>query len=136
MKSAPALYRCLGDFHSHPASGPFKRPFFISDEDARSMTDKDHCVGVILTISRRARRGSHLLDWRLKSNGTRLRGTLGDFNVHLMVYRVLRNRKGDVRRHKSTVPRKAGVPMTERLPIHVAPTTLKALNRAQSRRKA
>ena len=90
MQAEPASFPWLGDFHSHP-SRPYRLACDLSVEDLNSMAPDDYRFGILVSISRRGKRP---LEWRLKSRRTRLRGTLGKFDFHLVAHQLIRDAAG------------------------------------------
>lgn len=105
------LYRCIGDFHSHPAFGSHKARIAFSDADTENLASQEYPLSLVVTI---ARRGKRILPWHLLDRGTRLRGSLGGFEIHVNAYRALSKEEA------------------ERLPLMVARSTLRVLNRHKS----
>ena len=120
MQAEPASFPWLGDFHSHP-SRPYRLACDLSAEDLNNMVTDDYRFGILVSISRRGKRP---LEWRLKSRRTRLRGTLGKFDFHLVAHQLIRDAAGTAIRDEH------GKPKARRLAIEVASQTLKSLNRS------
>lgn len=121
--TAPKLYPYLGDFHSHPGIPSLGRSLALSDADLQGMTAKDYSFGVIISIMRR---GKNRMEWRLKSRRTRLRGTIGRFDVHLVAYQIVRDGEG------KPVKSDEGSLVGERMTLIIPRSVLVALNRAKS----
>jgi proteasome lid subunit RPN8/RPN11 len=126
IDKAPKLFPYLADFHSHPSSKMWPGLFGLSEDDRKSMHDEDKFC-IIIAIARRTNR---ILEWTMRDDGTRLRGSLGRFDVHFTAHRVVRDDEGKPVRDES------GVKRTECLPLRVAKTTLRALNRASKSKKS
>jgi hypothetical protein len=105
--AAPKVFQYLADFS-------------LSDQDLLNIDPSDRFSLLIAII----RRGKRRLKWCLKSRKTRLRGSLGDFDFHILSYWPIRNGGGKL------VADDRGIPRVERMPIRVARGTLALLNRA------
>lgn len=122
--SAPGLFPYIGYFHSHAAAGRHRAKSDPSVFDRKTIARDDGDFGVIITI---ARRGSRLLDWRLKSKRTRLRGSLGTFDCHVIAFTPVRSEQGEILKDVDDAP------LIRRMELVVARSTLRALNRARRR---
>lgn len=126
IEKAPKLFPYLADFHSHPHPKMWRGSSGLSEEDRKSMTDaEEFCIIIALSP-----RGERLLEWTMRDDGTRLRGSLGRFDVHFTAHRVVRDDE------KKPVKDEQGIQQTERLPLQVAKATLNALNRAAKSKKS
>lgn len=126
LEKAPKLFPYIADFHSHPHKKMWPGLSELSEVDRKSMGDADEFC-IIIAI---ARRGNRILEWTLRDDGTRLRGSLDRFDVHFTAHRVVHDDE------KKPVKDEKGIQKTERLPIRVAKTTLRALNRANKSKKS
>ncbi|MEK9208760.1 MAG: hypothetical protein AAB910_01645 [Patescibacteria group bacterium] len=123
IDKASRLFPYLADFHSHPHPKMWPGLFGLSEDDRKSMHDEDKfCVIIALSP-----RGKRLLEWAMRDEGTRLRGSLGHFDVHFTAHWVVRDEEG------KPVKDERGIQQTERLPLQVAKTTFRALNRANKK---
>ncbi len=103
----PKLYGVIGDFHSHPEWGQYRRETAPSDDDIAEMIREKIPLGVIINISIL---NKERILWHTCSDGG-VKGSLGDYKLHIRVFRILPNGK------------------EQSLQIEAAPA-LKALNRA------
>lgn len=110
----PNLYPDIGYFHSHPEWGSIPGSHEMSDDDIKEMANSNSEVGIIIKISSRKR---ERLDWVSKVDGG-IRGSYGDYVVDINIYRL-------IKRKDQNTP--------ESLQI-IAPTAIKALNRANSKK--
>jgi len=118
IKSSLRLYPILGDFHSHPASGPYKKSIEMSETDIMGMRkDSDAKIGIIIGISSRTKKR---VLWNVPVRGPHtgiLRGSLAGFTFKVCAYTLATNGNAEL------VPKRLRI---------VAPAALKALNRVNA----
>lgn len=120
MKVSARLFPYLGDFHSHPITSLYHAAYGLSDEDLGNIFDHDR-ICVVITL---VRRGNRALEWCLKDHRTRLRGSYGDFDFHILAYGPLRTSEDKLARDERKLPR------VQRLRLSVSRWTFRAFNRA------
>lgn len=120
IDAAERLFPYIGYYHSHTEKTLRWQQFGFSHQDARTMSDADQ-FGIVLTVHPRT---SRRLRWCIRSSHTRLRGSLGAFDFHLTAHALVRDAEGNCEKDDE------GNWKTQRLPIAVAPQTLRALNRS------
>lgn len=119
INTTGSLFPVIGDYHSHPRQKSSRILFGLSATDRCSLEVGN--VAIVMAISPRERR---LVQWELRDESTRLRGSLGRFNIHFTAHHLVSDGSGGFLKDAD------GVPVTERLVVEVAKTTLNALNRA------
>lgn len=106
----PSLFPIIGDFHSHPEWGPYKREPRLSDFDISDMEKEGLPLGVILKISSL---NKERILWENAGDGG-VRGSLGNYKFHVNACRVV----------------KEGEQLRDECLLLKAPAAIKSLNRA------
>lgn len=115
----------IGDFHSHTAyrtpEGVVRRLQGLSETDIESMKKGpiDLPPPPLSAVVSIAEQEEVIKPWRLKARRTRLCGSLSGYHLGLSLYMLVPNADGELR--------------PKRLVIQVAPSTRRALKRAQRR---
>src|SRR3989344_7675361 len=83
----PTLFPVIGDFHSHPEWGSYKRIPRLSECDIADMKRSGYHLGIVIKISSI---NKERILWQRASDGG-VKGSLGDYKFHLNVCRVVEN---------------------------------------------
>lgn len=82
FEAAPALYRYLGDFHSHPEWGTAKGVAELSEQDIKNMLDNKKSFEIVIAVNSR-KKGQ--VPWEVLADGG-IRGSLDKFNFHMAAF--------------------------------------------------
>ncbi len=107
----PALFRPIGDFHSHPEWGEYTREPGLSDSDIEDMIKDEIPLGVVIKI---LSINKERYAWERTSTGGFI-GSLGRYKFYFNAFRVFVDKEGKAR---------------EQVLMIQAPAAIKALNRA------
>lgn len=106
----PAIFPVIGDFHSHPEWGPYKREPGLSEEDMKDMIRTGYPLSIVIKISSV---NKERILWESAADGG-IRGSLGKYKFHINILRTIRD----------------GGKLKEELFLVRAPAALRSLNRA------
>ena len=97
------IYPLLGDFHSHPEWGLYRREPNMSDSDLRDMRKENFDIGIVLKIQLINKERNI---WESAPDGG-IRGSIGDYKIHLNTVRLDEDGEEEVLQIKASAAVKA-----------------------------